>query len=359
MILSGLIEFNLNGTHLSTCIEMHCHRHIPFFKLHSYTPTAVASETVDLKDYQAHVFHYLDTERGVLRLVGFEAPGLSRLDEDYSALALYPCLSDEALFSYASDDPESQIKAYYIAKDGTHISILEQKSDGGVFVSGFSLPDGALEFCHPLASETMSYSTAAGFSEDGKTLWITRQDMVHLYDLDGDDIGPVEYQTDDRIACPALTEDGRYLLWLEKGSLALLRVETRKMEKAALPEQFYASGYSSDATLLLGQNGLVILYDEKREVVLYDSERAEFLEPISVPSESTIALLGNGAELLVMHDETVWLYDFSTGQCESTLALPSTADSLITDAGSDAFAVYRGGSFTSANDDGWVLGAST
>ena len=318
--------------------------------------TDVTSEEVGLKDYEVTAFHYLDTAQGTLRLVGFEVSGLSRLVEEYSALALYPCLSDEALFSYASDDPESEIKACYVAKNGTHVSILEKKPDGSVFVSKFSLPDGTLKFCHQLISETMSYDTEAGFSEDGKILWITRQDTVHLYDLGGGDICLTEYQTDDRITCPTLTEDGRYLLWLEKGDLVLLRVETGEMEKTALPGQFYVSGYSSDYTLLLGQNGLVILYNGKREVALYDSVKAEFLEPISVPSGNKIALLGNKSELLVAHDETVSLYDLSTGQCESTLAIPWAVDRLVTDTGSDAFAVYRGGSYSSGNDDGWTTG---
>ena len=318
--------------------------------------TDVTVEETGLKDYQAHVFRYFDTEQGTLRLVGFEAPGVSRLDEDCSALALYPCLSDEMLFSYVSDDPESKIKAYYIAKDGTHISILERKSDGGLFISGFSLPDGALEFSHQLPAEKMSYSMEAGFSEDGKTIWITEWDTVHLYGLNDGDIGLTEYQTDDGIVCPTLTEDGRYLLWLEKESLVLLQVETGEAESVALPEQYDVDKYSLDNTLLLGQNGCVILYNGKREVLLYDRENTVFLEPIPVSSGSEIALLGNRAELLVMHDETVSLYDLSTGECESTLTLPGAADSLITDTGSDAFAVYRGWSFTIANDDGWVLG---
>lgn len=323
--------------------------------------TAVSGEDAGLKDYEVTAFHYLDTAQGTLRLVGFEVSGLSRLVEEYSALALYPCLSDEALFSYASDDPESEIEAYYVAKGGTHISILEKKSDDSVFVSRFSLPDGTLKFCHQLISETMSYDAEAGFSEDGKLLWITRQDTVHFYDLDGNDICLTEYRTDDRITCPTLTEDGRYLIWLErdtwheKRELVMLRVETGEIERTALPEQFYGK-YSFDATLLLGQNGLVVLYDAGREILLYDSVKAEFLEPISVPSGSEIALLGNKSELLVAHDETVSLYDLSTGQRESTLAIPCTTDRLVTDTGSDAFAVYRGGSYSSGNDDGWTTG---
>ena len=303
----------------------------------------------------------MDTAQGTLRLVGFEVFDVSQRLGDYSALALYPCLSDEVLFSYASDDPESEIEAYYVAKGGTHISILEKKSDDSVFVSRFSLPDGTLKFCHQLISETMPYDAEAGFSEDGKMLWITRQDTVHFYDLDGNDICLTEYQTDDRIACPTLTEDGRYLIWLErdtwheKRELVMLRVETGEIERTALPEQFYGK-YSFDATLLLGQNGLVVLYDAGREILLYDSVKAEFLEPISVPSGSEIALLGNKSELLVAHDETVSLYDLSTGQRESTLAIPCVVDRLVTDTGSDAFAVYRGGSYSSGNDDGWTTG---
>lgn len=320
------------------------------------TVTAISGEDAGLKDYEVTAFHYLDTAQGTLRLVGFEVSGLSRLVEEYSALALYPCLSDEALFSYASDDPESEIEAYYVAKGGTHISILERKPDDSVFVSRFSLPDGTLKFCHQLISETMSYDAEAGFSEDGKMLWITRQDTVHFYDLDGNDICLTEYQTDDRITCPTLTEDSRYLLWLEKGSLVLLRVETGETERAALPEQFYVDEYGSDNTLLLGQNGLVILYDKKREILFYDMEKSEFLDSISVPSGSEIALLGNKSELLVAHDETVSLYDLSTGQRESTLAIPCVVDRLVTDTGSDAFAVYRGGSYSSGNDDGWTTG---
>ena len=106
----------------------------------------------------------------------------------------------------------------------------------------------------------------------------------------------------------------------------------------------------------MGQNGLVVLYDAGREILLYDSVKAEFLEPISVPSGSEIALLGNKSELLVAHDETVSLYDLSTGQRESTLAIPCVVDRLVTDTGSDAFAVYRGGSYSSGNDDGWTTG---
>ncbi len=323
--------------------------------------TAVSGEDAGLKDYEVTAFHYLDTAQGTLRLVGFEVFDVSQRLGDYSVLALYPCLSDEVLFSYASDDPESEIEAYYVAKGGTHISILEKKSDDSVFVSRFSLPDGTLKFCHQLISETMSYDAEAGFSEDGKMLWITRQDTVHFYDLDGNDICLTEYQTDDRIACPTLTEDGRYLIWLErdtwheKRELVMLRVETGEIERTALPEQFYGK-YSFDATLLLGQNGLVVLYDAGREILLYDSVKAEFLEPISVPSGSEIALLGNKSELLVAHDETVSLYDLSTGQRESTLAIPCTTDRLVTDTGSDAFAVYRGGSYSSGNDDGWTTG---
>lgn len=321
--------------------------------------TAVLAEETGLKDHRAVDFRYLDTAQGTLRLVFFGSDVSER--DNHSALALYPCLSDEVLFSYASDDPDSEIKACYAAKDGTHISILEKKSDDSVFVSRFSLPDGTLKFCHQLISETMSYDAEAGFSEDGKMLWITRQDTVHFYDLDGNDICLTEYQTDDRIACPTLTEDGRYLIWLErdtwheKRELVMLRVETGEIERTALPEQFYGK-YSFDATLLLGQNGLVVLYDAGREILLYDSVKAEFLEPISVPSGSEIALLGNKSELLVAHDETVSLYDLSTGQRESTLAIPCVVDHLVTDTGSDAFAVYRGGSYSSGNDDGWTTG---
>ena len=318
--------------------------------------TAVSVEETGLKNYQAAAFRYLDTAQGTLRLVGFEVFDVSQRLGDYSALALYPCLSDEALFSYASDDHESKIKAYYIAKDGTHISILERKPDDSVFVSRFSLPDGTLKFCHQLISETMSYDAEAGFSEDGKLLWIADRYTVHLYDLSGGDICLTEYQTDDRITCPTLTEDSRYLLWLEKGSLVLLRVETGETERAALPEQFYVDEYGSDNTLLLGQNGLVILYDKKREILFYDMEKSEFLDSISVPSGSEIALLGNKSELLVAHDEMVSLYDLSTGQRESTLAIPCTTDRLVTDTGSDAFAVYRGGSYSNGNDDGWTTG---
>lgn len=321
--------------------------------------TEVLAEETGLKDHRAVNFRYLDTAQGTLRLVFFGSDVSER--DNHSALALYPCLSDEVLFSYASDDPESEIKACYVAKGGTHISILEKKSDDSVFVSRFSLPDGTLKFCHQLISETMFYDAEAGFSEDGKMLWITRQDTVHFYDLGGDDICLTEYQMNNRIIRPALTKDGRHLLWLEeenqkKGSLVLLRVETGEMKRAALPEQFYVSGYSSDNTLLLGQNGLVILYDGRREALLYDSAKEEFLEPISVPSGSEIALLGNEMELLVAHDEAVSLYDLSAGQCESTLAIPCTVDRLITDTGSDAFAVYRGGSYSSGNDDGWTTG---
>lgn len=321
--------------------------------------TAVLAEETGLKDHRAVDFRYLDTAQGTLRLVFFGSDVSER--DNHSALALYPCLSDEVLFSYASDDPDSEIKACYAAKDGTHISILEKKSDDSVFVSRFSLPDGTLKFCHQLISETMSYDAEAGFSEDGKMLWITRQDTVHFYDLDGNDICLTEYQTDDRIACPTLTEDGRYLIWLErdtwheKRELVMLRVETGEIERTALPEQFYGK-YSFDATLLLGQNGLVVLYDAGREILLYDSVKAEFLEPISVPSGSEIALLGNKSELLVAHDETVSLYDLSTGQRESTLVIPCVVDRLVTDTGSDAFAVYRGGSYSSGNDDGWTTG---
>lgn len=316
--------------------------------------TAVSVEETGLKDYQANIFHYYDTGWGMLRVVGFGDSGLYRRDKVQSALVLYPCLSEKVLFSYASDELKGKIKAYCVAKDGTHISILEKKSDDSVFVSKFSLPDGTLEFCHQLISETMSYDTEAGFSEDGKILWITRQNTIHLYGLGGDDNG-IAYYTDDCITCPTLTEDGRYLLWLEKGNLTMLRVETGEIERTAPPERFYGK-YNFDDTLLLGQNELVILYDAGREILLYDSVKAEFLDPISVPSGSKIALLGNKSELLVAHDETVSLYDLSTGQCESTLAIPCTVGRLVTDSSADTFAVYRGGGFTSANDDGWTTG---
>ena len=317
------------------------------------TVTAVSSEEVGLKDYEVAAFRYLDTAQGTLRLVFFDSDVSAPVY--YSALALYPCLSDELLFSYASDDPESKIKACYVADDCTHISVVEQKSDRKVFVSGFSLPDGTLEFCCQLNSKTMTYEMVAVFSGDGKMLCVAGKNAAYLYDLDSKSL-VFTYQADDGIACPMLTENGQYLLWLEEGSLAMLRVETGKTERVAFPEQFYISGYSSDATLLLGQNGLIILYDKKREVLLYDMEKSEFLEPISVPSGSEIALLGNKSELLVAHDETVSLYDLSTGQCESTLAIPCVADRLVADAGSDTFAVYRGYSFTSTNDDGWTTG---
>ena len=38
VIPSCLVKFDLNGTHFPTCIKMHRHRHIPLFKLHSFTP---------------------------------------------------------------------------------------------------------------------------------------------------------------------------------------------------------------------------------------------------------------------------------------------------------------------------------
>ena len=320
--------------------------------------TAVSSENAGLKDYEASVFLYADTAQGTLRLVAFEAaPGESLGNKRCSALALYPCLSDELLFSYASDDPESRIKTCYITEDGAHISFVERKSDDSFFVSGFSLPDGTLEFCHKLPSESIRESTSyesskTGFSEDGKMLWIADRYVIYLYDLSGEDVSFTKYQRNHRIECLEMTEDGRHLLWIEEGNLVLLRVETGEVEKVALPEQFY--GYGSYNTLLLGQNGLVILYDNKREVLLYDMEKSEFLDSISVSSGSKIALLGNRSELLVAHDEMVSLYDLSTGQCESTLTLPYTADGLVTDTGSDTFAVYRGFNMTTRNDDGYV-----
>lgn len=316
------------------------------------TVTAISGEDAGLKDYRAVAFRYLDTAQGTLRLVFFD-PGVSVRD-DHSALALYPSLSDELLFSYMSDDPESKIKTCYVADDWTHISIVEQKSDSRVFVSGFSLPDGTLEFCRQLNSKTMTYKMAAVFSGDGKMLCVAGENAAYLYDLEGESL-VFTYQTDDGITCPTLTENGRYLLWLEEGSLMLLRVETGETESVALPEQFDVGMYRFNDTLLLGQNGLVILYDDKGEILFYDIEKSEFLESFPAPSGSEIALLGNKSELLVAYNEAVSLYDLSTGKCESTLALPCMADALVTDAGSDAFAVYRSISYSSGNDDGWVM----
>ena len=338
--------------------------------------TVTSTEAV-LNNYQAKSFSYFDSERGKLRLVGYDhrdCPNDSiKDDEHYSALELYPCLSDKAMFSYIVDDPMSSIKACNISKDGNHICILEQQAEGSAVVSGFNISEGTSEFRYKLPSNLtdtglLSDLKSSGFSEDGKMLWITRKDTdhfentVHIYELDGKDINLTEYKAENEILYPALTENGKHLVWMEYDSktedsnLVLLDLNTGKDEKVKLPERFEVDRLGYDSTLMPGREGIVLLYDKNTEVIVYDTEKAKFLSPIQVSTGSEIALLGNKTELLVAHEKTVSLYDLQSGELKSRLEVPYAPDTIITDSGSDIFALCKGGSYSSENDNGWFLG---
>lgn len=327
--------------------------------------TYVTSSEADLKDYDATVFRYFETEQGMLRLVGYEAPTESRLVESFSALEVYPCLSDKALFSFVSDDPAGSIEACTISKDGNHIYILEKKSTGDVLVSGYNVSDGTTEFSSSLPSELtyngiLSDVESSGFSEDGNMLWITEYNRVHFYDLNSNIVCRAEYQFDNRIKYPVLTENGCYLAWMEKASesdgnyLVLLEPETGETEKFELPENFVLSNYS--CVLLPGQNGTVIAYDGGTEVYVFDTEKDRTFEAVPVSAGSKISLMGNKTELLTAHEYTVSLYDLRTGECESQLELEYMPVAFFTDSSSEIFAVDLNRIYTSANDNGWFLG---
>lgn len=277
--------------------------------------TSVASKTDGLSDYQAKVFRYYDSEQGKLRLVGYEASGVNRADGSYSALEVYTCLGSSRRFSYVADDPNSTIKACNISEDGNEIFILEQKPDG---------------------------STA------------------HIYDLGEEAVCRAEYKSSSRIECPALTESGQYLVWVEKNSetkgsdLVFMDAKTGEIKTTGLSSSFGSSG--SSCTVLPAQDNNVIVYDGNTELVIYDAEKRAFVDSIKVARGSKIALLGDKTELIAAREEALLLYDLQTGELTSQLDVPYTISEIITDSGNDAFAVYVGGGYSSENDNGWFLG---
>lgn len=319
----------------------------------------------ELGNYTAKVFDYFDSKNGRLRLVGYDlADDSYRRDGDYSALELYPCLSDEVMFSYIADDPKSCIRACNVSADGKQIYILEQQPDSVAVISCFSLSDGTQEFRRELSSEPDSADAltdlqACGFSADRKLLWVAGKTTVHLYDLEEKDICRTLYQASGTVENPAITENGKHVVWMEADAeaggkkLSLLNTQTGEYSEAGLPEHFGA-GWSN--VILAADGGTVLIYDGKVEALVYDTEKEEFCDPFPVSSNSKLAILGNGTEFLVACEEELSLYDLETGELKSRLVIPYAPDRIITDSGSDAFAVYIGASYSSENDNGWFVG---
>ena len=327
--------------------------------------TSVASKTDGLSDYQAKVFRYYDSEQGKLRLVGYEASGVNRADGSYSALEVYTCLGSSRRFSYVADDPNSTIKACNISEDGNEIFILEQKPDGSTALYCLDIQRDKLKYSGELSSKIISAGAltdiqSAGFSEDGKALWVTGQSTAHIYDLGEEAVCRAEYKSSSRIECPALTESGQYLVWVEKNSetkgsdLVFMDAKTGEIKTTGLSSSFGSSG--SSCTVLPAQDNNVIVYDGNTELVIYDAEKRAFVDSIKVARGSEIALLGDKTELIAAREETLLLYDLQTGELTSQLDVPYTIGEIITDSGNDAFAVYVGGGYSSENDNGWFLG---
>ncbi len=327
--------------------------------------TSVASKTDGLSDYQAKVFRYYDSEQGKLRLVGYEASGVNRADGSYSALEVYTCLGSSRRFSYVADDPNSAIKACNISEDGNEIFILEQKPDGSTALYCFDIQRDKLKYSGELSSKIISAGAltdiqSAGFSEDGKALWVTGQSTAHIYDLGKEAVCRAEYKSSSRIECPALTESGQYLVWVEKNSetkgsdLVFMGAKTGEIKTTGLSSSFGSSG--SSCTVLPAQDNNVIVYDGNTELVIYDAEKRAFVDSIKVARGSKIALLGDKTELIAAREEALLLYDLQTGELTSQLDVPYTISEIITDSGNDAFAVYVGGGYSSENDNGWFLG---
>ncbi len=327
--------------------------------------TSVTSGTDGLADYQARVFRYYDSEQGMFRLVGYEASGINRADGSYSALEVYKCFGSVRQFSYIAEDPNSLIRAFNISEDGDEIFILEQKPDGSTTLRCFDMKGNKFKYSSELSSKLVSSGAltdvqSAGFSEDGKTLWVTGKSTAHIYDLDEEGACRSEYESGSAIECPALTESGQYLVWKEKNSetkgseLVFMDMETGELETTRLSSSFGSSG--SGCTVLPAQDNNVIVYDGGTELTVYNAEKRSITDTIKVARGSKIALLGNKTELLAASEETLSLYDLQTGELKSQLDVPYTISEIITDSGSDAFAVYVGGGYTSENDDGWFIG---
>ncbi len=327
--------------------------------------TSVTKIADGLEDYQARVFRYYDSEQGMLRLVGYEAPGVNRADGSYSALEVYKCFGSIRQFSYIAEDPNSSIRACSISGDGSEIFILEQKSDGSTTLHCFDFKFDKLKYDCELSSKLVSAGAltdiqSAGFSEDGKALWVAGKSTAHIYDLDAEGACRTEYKSGSAIECPALTESGQYLVWIEKNSkadgidLVFMDTETGEVKTTKLSSSFGSSG--SVCTVLPAQDNNVIVYDGCMELAVYNAEERSLIDTIKVARGSKIALLGSKTELLAACEDTVSLYDLQTGELKSQLDVPYTISEIITDSGSDAFAVYVGGGYTSENDDGWFLG---
>lgn len=324
----------------------------------------VKSGEADLSGYKATAFDYFTGEQGTLRLVGYNTLSeAARSDGSFSALELYPCLSDVAMFSYISEDPTSRIKAYNVSSDAKRLSVLEQRSDKSLVVSLFDLSDGATELSCTLTSgkdytETVSL---CGFTGDGKRLWVAGSSTVSLYSLEGKAVCLAECQSRNKAEKPVLTEDEKRLVWVEndaetgEDNLVALDLDTLKTEKRQLPKRFVLN-YKN--TILPGEGATVIIYNDASEALVYDTQEMSCLNSVELQQGSKIALLGNKTELLAAAEETVTIYDLYTGKPKSSIVLPYLPDSIITDSGSDAFAVSKGAYYTSENDNGWMLGGT-
>lgn len=336
---------------------------------------SVTSENDSLKDYQAEVFRYFDSEMGKLRLVGYESTNLSntyRSTGSYSALEIYKCLGEKSLFSYIADDPNNIIKDCCISKDGDNIFILEQKSDESVLLSCFNIWSGEIKYSSSLPTKltdsgVLDSIRLSGFSENGEQLWVIRKepvrvgkDTVHIYDIDEKVVCRTEYQSDNNINYATPTGSEQHLIWLEKDSeaksnvLVFMDAETGEVKTTKLPDLFDLGSFN--CTLLPSQGETVVAYDNGTEVLVFDAEKGSFVRTIQIPHESKIGLLGNKTELLTACEETVSLYDLQTGECKSQLDVPYNIDKLITDSESDTFAISIGATYTSENDNGWLLG---
>lgn len=322
----------------------------------------VESKTGSLENYDAEVFNYYDSEQGKLRLVGYESSSVSRLSGEYSALELYSCFGEKPIFSYISDDPNNTVKACNVSKDGSSIFVLLQKANGSAKLYCFDIESGELNYSGKLSTkladeDIVTDVQSAGFSEDGKTLWVTGTKTAHIYDIDGKVSLRSEYQSDNRIENPVLTAGGKHLVWAE-GNYETVDLVFMSVKNGKIAMTCHGNSAESayKVTILPTQNEAVAVYSNGTDVLIHDAENQKRVLRFLIPRESKVAVFANGTELLAAHDQTVMLYDLQTGELKSELELSHKPDRFTVDSGSDIFAVYAGMEYSSTNDDGWFLG---
>lgn len=324
---------------------------------------AVTSSDPILSAQRVTDFQYFDTSSGTLRMVKYENPedylysGISR------AFELYSVLSDTCVFSYIPEDEETLILEAFISTDGSLTTILEEASDGSVILSRYSLKNGDRLF-RSVLSEDDNFDASGyykhGMSSDGKSLfWIASSDTLHLYDLSGEMPKGYIREMNDSIELPTLTADSSCLTWIKHDfsedvySLVVFDTETREIKEAELPFSDF-SAYSSSITPI--KSGVLMIYNNANEVLIFNTETMEFLSSFSVHTGSRLAFLSGTNELLICHGTTLSLYDFETQNLKSELELSSAPDKLITDSSSNMIAAAVGNYYDSGNDNGWYLG---